>query len=119
MTRRSQSFSVRNRSMSAMSGSARSIFVAPVLTRVPSSRLTQLWSNTASMATTPSSSAEIGARSRSSSTPAVRAASSAFGEIGSQPPKTRSSRQASGTKSLISGLRPSLALAEADVGHLA
>ena len=57
--------------------------------------------------TTPSSSLEIGARSRSSSTPAVRAASRAFGEIGSQPPKTRSSRLASGTNSRIRGLRPS------------
>ena len=46
------------------------------------------------MATTPSSSADTGARSRSSSTPDVRAASSALGEIGSQPPKTRSSRPA-------------------------
>ena len=57
-------------------------------------------------------------RSRSSSTPAVRAASSALAEIGSQPPNTRSSSEASGTKSLISGLRPSARLAEADVGHL-
>ena len=53
---------------------------------------THRWSKTASMATTPSSSAghrcEVVVRS---STPAVRAASSAFGEIGSQPPNTMSS----------------------------
>ena len=93
--------------MSAMSASASSVLLAPFFTRNPSSFFTQSRSNTASMATTPSSSEEIGAMSRSSRTPAVRAASSAFAEMGSQPPNTRSSSEASGTKSLMSGLRPS------------
>ena len=104
--------------MSAISCSASSILLAPVLTRTPSSRLTQLWSNTASMATMPSSSLLMGARSRSSSTPAVRAASRALAEIGSQPPKTRSSSAASGTKSLNQRIATLAAAAEADVGHL-
>ena len=46
--------------MSAISASASSILLAPVLTRKPSSFFTQSRSNTASMATTPSSSREIG-----------------------------------------------------------
>ena len=87
--------------MSAISCSASSILVSPFLTRNPSSFLTHDRSNTASMATTPSSWLLIGARSRSSSTPQVRAASSALAEIGSQPPNTRSSSEASGTKSLM------------------
>ena len=105
MTRRSQLFSLRKFSMSAMSASACAIFSVMGLTRVPSRRLTQLWSNTASIATTPSSSAEMGPRSRSSRTPAVRAASRALGLMGSQPPNTRSPRSAKGTNSRISGLR--------------
>src|SRR5918997_1831987 len=107
ITRRSHSFSVRKVSMSAISCSASSILLAPVLTRVPGSRLTQLWSNTASMATMPSRSPEMAARSGSSSTPAVRAASRALAEMGSHAPKTMSSSEASGTKSLIIGSRPS------------
>ncbi len=75
------------------------------LTRTPSSRETQRWSNTASIGTIASSSLEISLRSASFSTPAVRAASSALGEIGSQPPNTMSSRPASGTNSRIIGLR--------------
>ena len=55
----------------------------------------------------PSISLLMGARSRSSSTPEVRAASRALAEIGSQPPNTRSSSEARGTKSRIRGLRPS------------
>ena len=70
------------------------------------------------MATMPSSSPEIGPRSRSSSTPAVRAASRALGEIGSQPPNTRSSSD--GERHEVPDQRVAilLALAEADVGHL-
>jgi len=107
MTRRSHSFSVRNRSMSAMRAWAWSHLAVSDLTRDPSSFLTQRWSKTASMATMPSNSADTGARSFSSSTPQVRAASSTLAEIGSQPPKTRSSRSARGTNSRMSGLRSS------------
>ncbi len=107
MTRRSQSFSVRKFSMSAMRAMAWSHLLSIFLTRVPSSRLTHFWSNTASMATMPSISAEMEAMSRSSSTPQARAASRAFGEMGSQPPKTMSSSEARGAKSRISSLRPS------------
>jgi hypothetical protein len=74
-------------------------------TRTPSRRDTQRWSNTASIGTIDSSSLEIALRSASFNTPAVRAASRAFGEIGSHPPNTMSSRSASGTNSLIIGLR--------------
>ena len=91
--------------MSAMSASACSNLLVWVLTRTPSMRETQRWSNTASIATTPSSSPEIAARSSGFMTPAVWAASSAFGDRGSQPPKTRSSSSARGTNSLIRGLR--------------
>ena len=52
------------------------------------------------------------------STPAVLAASIAFGEIGSQPPKTMSSSSASGTNSLDQRVAVLLLGAEADVGHL-
>ena len=107
MTRRSHSFSVRKRSMSAMSASAWANLLVSVLTRTPSSRETQRCSNTASMATMPSSSLDIAARSVSDMTPAVRAASYMLGEMGSQPPKTMSSSPARGTKSRISGLRSS------------
>ena len=93
--------------MSAISASASSILLAPVFTRNPSRRDTHSRSKTASMATMPSNSALIGARSRSSSTPEVRAASRALAEMGSQPPNTRSSSEARGTKSRMSGLRPS------------
>ncbi|GIT45706.1 MAG: hypothetical protein Ct9H300mP12_02910 [Acidimicrobiales bacterium] len=72
---------------------------------MPLSFLTQRWSNTASMVTMPSSSAETGARSASSSTPQVRAASSTLGEMGSQPPKTMSSSSARGANSRMRGLR--------------
>ena len=104
---RSQSFSSLKRAMSAIRASAWSHLLAMSLTRTPSRRLTQRWSKTASMGMIPSSSDEMLSRSFPSSTPAVLAASIALGEMGSQPPNTMSSRLASGTKSLIIGLRPS------------
>ena len=91
ITRRSQPFSARNRSMSSISAWARSILVAPFLTRNAVELLHPARSNTASIGDDAFELAAIGARSRSSSTPAVRAASRALAEIGSQPPKTRSS----------------------------
>ncbi len=105
MTRRSQPFSALNVAMSSMIAMAWSHLLGMSFTRTPSRRDTQRWSNTASIGTTASSSLEIAFRSASLSTPAVRAASRAFGEIGSQPPKTMSSRLASGTNSRIIGLR--------------
>ena len=105
MTRRSQPFSALNVAMSSMTAIAWSHLESMFFTRTPSRRDTQRWSNTASIGTMPSSSLEMALRSSEFSTPAVRAASSALGEIGSQPPNTRSSRLASGTNSRISGLR--------------
>ena len=93
--------------MSSIRAWACSHFDVMGLTRCPSRRFTQRWSNTASMATTPSSSEEIEVRSLFSSTPQVRAASRALGEIGSHPPNTSWSSEARGTKSRIRGLRSS------------
>ena len=92
---------MRNRSMSSMICCARSYLLAPCFTRVPSSRDTHRWSKTASIATMPSSSRESGARSSLVKTPAVRAASNALGDSGSQPPNTMSSRPESETSSRI------------------
>ena len=66
----------------------------------------------------PSISAEMASRSLPSSTPAVFAASIALDEIGSQPPNTMSSSSASGTNSLISGLRFSSFVPRRMWGHL-
>ena len=93
--------------MSSISAWAWSHMAVMDLTRVPFSFLTQRLLKTASMAMMPSSSAEMGARSFSSSTPQVLAASSTLAEMGSQPPKTMSSSSASGTNSRMSGLRSS------------
>ncbi len=73
-------------------------------------RVTYLLSNTAGIGLIAARKSAIGSRSRSSSTPALRAAVSASSGIGSQAPNTRSSRPASGTKSLISGDRFSVRL---------
>ena len=60
------------------------------------------------MATTPSSSPEIGGEvARRRAHRRCSAASRTLAEIGSQPPKTRSSSSARGTNSRMSGLRPS------------
>ncbi len=93
--------------MSFIRASAWSHLLSISFTRTPSKRDTHFLSKTASIGIIDSKSLEISERSSPSRTPAVRAASSTLGEIGSQPPKTRSSNSAKGTKSLINGFRPS------------
>ena len=108
ITRRSQPFSVRKVSMSAMTCWARSHLLSPVLTRTPS-RLRDpalVEHRRHRVDALELARQRVPGRARRAR-PQVRAASSALGEIGSQPPKTTSSRPASGTKSLIIGLRPS------------
>src|SRR6516162_4923590 len=73
-------------------------------------RVTYLLSNTAGIGLIAFRKSATGSRSLSSSTPAFLAAVYASSGIGSQAPKTMSSRDASGTKSLISGARFSVRL---------
>ena len=73
-------------------------------------RVTYLLSNTAGIGLIDDRKSAMGARSFSSSTPALRAAVSASSGIGSHAPNTMSSSPESGTKSLISGERCSVRL---------
>ena len=93
--------------ISARTCSASSRLLAPVLTLVPIKRLTYRWSNTAGHGRIASSSGRICSSVDASMTPAVVAASYPFSSKMSQAPNTRSSSDASGTKSLMSGERPS------------
>ncbi len=82
----------------------------PFLTFLPSRRLTHFWSNTAGMGLMAESLLFSCARCSGLSTLALAAAVYASSGMGSQPPKTRSSRRARGTRSLIFAQRFSLRL---------
>ena len=111
MTRRLQPCLALKSRMSLRSASARSRLVFPVLTFFPSRRLTYCWSKTAGIGLTDFRKSPIGSMcSWRSSTPACSAAAYASSGTGSQAPNTRSFSAASGTKSRISGARPSVRL---------
>ena len=78
ITRRSQPFSLRKRSMSAETWSARSRFDLPFLTFGPFSFFTYCGSKTAGHGLMPSRKSLIGSRSRASRTPHFFAASYAL-----------------------------------------
>ncbi len=84
------------------------LLVSSATLSTSSSRLTQVGENTAFIGLMARSSSPTASRCCGCSTPARMAALYESSLYGSHPPKTRSSMEASGTKSLMSGLRSSV-----------
>ena len=108
ITKRSTPCSALKRFISWTRSMARSYFVAADFTWGASRLCTQALSNTASMGLIASSCALSGSKSSFLSTAERLQTSYTFSPCTSQPPKTKSLSGAKGTKSLISGERPSV-----------
>ena len=109
MTSRSQPCSALKRRMSSRIVSTSWSFVSTVRVLSPLIRFTYSESKAAGIGSTDFRKSPIGSRSSwRLSTPHLRAASYALSAIGSHAPKTRSSREASGTNSRTGGAWPSV-----------